>query len=55
MDIYRIEDDLKFINYIGQTLNTEEKLIKNLYIHMFIRVKLDLALNQLYEKEGTID
>ena len=49
-----MSDDLKFINLVGYTLNIEEKFTF-LFVLLYLRVKLNLALNQLYEKEGTID
>ena len=34
MDIYRLEEDMKFINFVGYTLNLEEKLIKKIFFSL---------------------
>ena len=46
MEFQRFQQDLKFVNQIGQTLNIDERLT---YRNTFFRMRLELALLKLSE------
>jgi radial spoke head protein 9 len=45
MNIYRVSEDLRFVNRIGETLSVKEKYI------MFIRLGVDIGIQRLLETE----